>query len=97
MKEGFEEAGLGYKAALAGLELAEVRLRQRRVQEAEGLALQCADVFIALRVRRELMAAVLVVRQAAETHYLDLAVLQHAIHLLHKEDRDPTASPLEEP
>jgi tetratricopeptide (TPR) repeat protein len=97
VKAGFEEAGLGYKAALAGLELAEVWLRQRRVQEAESLALQCADAFIALRVRRELMAAVLVVHQAAETHYLDLAVLRHAIHVLHKEDRDPTASPLAEP
>ena len=97
VKEGFEEAGLGYKAALAGLELAEVQLRQRRVPEAESLALQCADVFITLRIRRELMATVLVLRKAAETHFLDLALLQHAIHLLHHEDRHPTASPLEGP
>ncbi|HEY0556223.1 MAG TPA: hypothetical protein VGG20_18360, partial [Thermoanaerobaculia bacterium] len=96
VKEGFEEAGLGYKAALAGLELAEVQLRRRRVPEAESLALQCADVFITLRIRRELMATVLVLRKAAETHLLDLSLLQHAIHLLHKEDRHPTASLLEE-
>jgi tetratricopeptide (TPR) repeat protein len=97
VKEGFEEAGLGYKAALAGLELAEVQLRQRRVPEAESLALQCADVFIALRIRRELMATVLVLRKAAETHLLDLSLLQHTIHLLYKEDRHPTASPLDGP
>jgi tetratricopeptide (TPR) repeat protein len=97
VKEGFEEAGLGYKAAIAGLELAEVWLHQRHVPKAEILALQCADVFIALGIRRELMAAILVVRKAAETHYLDLTVLQHALHLLRKEDRNPGASPLEEP
>lgn len=97
VKEGFEEAGLGYKAALAGLELAAVWLRQHRGQEAERLALQCADVFIALQIRGELMASILVLRKAAETQYLNLTILQHAIHVLHKEDRNPTASPLEEP
>jgi hypothetical protein len=97
VKEGFEEAGLGYKAALAGLELAAVWLRQHRGQEAERLALQCADVFIALHIRGELMASILVLRKAAETQYLNLTILQHAIHVLHKEDRNPTASPLEEP
>jgi tetratricopeptide (TPR) repeat protein len=97
VKEGFEEAGLGYKAALAGLELAEVWLFQNRVAEAESVALECANVFIALGIRRELLASVLVLRMAAETKCLNLAILQYTLHLLHQEDRNPATSPLEEP
>jgi tetratricopeptide (TPR) repeat protein len=83
VKEGFEQAGLGYKAALAGLELAEVWLFQNRVAEAESVALECADVFLALGIRRELLAVMLVLRKAAETKCLNLAILQYTLHLLH--------------
>jgi tetratricopeptide (TPR) repeat protein len=97
VKEGFEEAGLGYKAALAGLELGAVWLQQGHVEEAEGIVLECADAFIALRIQRELMVSVLVLRKAAETRYLNLKLLQHVIGLLHKEERLPSASPQAEP
>jgi tetratricopeptide (TPR) repeat protein len=97
VKEGFEEAGLGYKAALAGLELGAVWLQQGHLQEAESVVLECADAFIALRIQREHMASILVLRKAAETRYLNLKLLQHVIGLLHKEERIPNASPREEP
>jgi tetratricopeptide (TPR) repeat protein len=97
VKQGFEEAGLGYKAALAGLELGAVWLRQGRLAEAERMVSECAAVFISLQIRRELRVSILVIRQAVETRHLNLTVLQHVIDLLHKAERDPNAPTLEEP
>ncbi len=97
VKQGFEEVGLGYKAALAGLELGAVWLRQDRFQDAERIVLTCADVFLSLQIRRELMAAILMLRQAAEARYLSLSALQRVISLLRDEERDSKAPPLEEP
>jgi hypothetical protein len=97
VKQGFEEAGLGYKAALAGLELGAVWLRQGRLAEAERIVSECAAVFISLQIRRELRVSILVIRQAVETQHLNLTVLQHVIDLLHKAERDPNAPALEEP
>jgi len=95
--QGFEEAGLGYKAALAGLELGAVWLHKGRFQDAEKMVLTCADVFLSLQIRRELMAAILMLRQAAEARYLSLSALQRVISLLREEERDSKAPPLEEP
>ncbi|MFL6259135.1 MAG: hypothetical protein ACJ76Y_05430 [Thermoanaerobaculia bacterium] len=97
VKQGFEAAGLGYKAALAGLELGAVWLQQGSFAEAEEIVLQCADVFLALGIRRELVASLLMVRKAAESRYLSLTALQRLIDQLHKEERSPRATPPEEP
>jgi tetratricopeptide (TPR) repeat protein len=56
-KQGFEEAGLGYNAALSSLDLADVCLRQGNAAEAERSALEAIYVFYALRVHREALAA----------------------------------------
>ena len=96
VKEGFEAAGLGYKAALAGLELGAVWLQQGSLQQAEGIVLECADVFLVLRIRRELLASILVLRKTAETRYLNLPLLQSVIGMLHREDRNPKVSPRDE-
>jgi tetratricopeptide (TPR) repeat protein len=97
VKEGFEEAGLGYKAALAGLELGSVWFQQGSFARAEEIVLECADVFLSLGIRRELVASLLMVRKAAESRYLSLTALQHVIDQLHKEERSPRATPPEEP
>lgn len=96
-KQGFEEAGLGYKAALAGLELGAVWLHQGRLEEAEGIVRECVKAFLSLGIRRELLASIRVLQKAVETRYLSLATLQHVIDLLHKAERNPKASPPEEP
>jgi len=97
VKQGFEEAGLGYKAALAGLELGSVWFQQGNFDDAEELVLKCADVFLSLSIRRELTAALLMVRKAAEARHLSFTTLQKVIDLLHKEERSPRATPPEEP
>jgi hypothetical protein len=72
-------------------------MQQGCLQQAEEIVLKCADVFLALRIRRELMASILVLRKAAETRYLNLTLLQRVIGLLHREDRNPTTPPRDEP
>ena len=97
VKQGFEEAGLGFKAALAGLELGAVWFQQGNFDDAEQIVLECADVFLSLGIRRELMASLLLVRKAAESRHLSFTTLQKVIDLLHKEERSPRATPPEEP
>jgi tetratricopeptide (TPR) repeat protein len=97
VKQGFEEAGLSYKAALAGLELGSVWFQQGNFSDAEDIVLECADVFLSLGIRRELMASLLVIRKAAESRYLSLGALQKVIDQLHKEERSPRDTPPEEP
>jgi tetratricopeptide (TPR) repeat protein len=97
VKQGFEEAGLGYKAALAGLELGAVWFQQGNFDDAEKIVLQCADVFLRLSIRRELTASLLLLRKAAEARHLSFTTLQTVIDLLHKEERSPRATPPEEP
>jgi hypothetical protein len=91
VRQGFEEAGLGYKAALAGLELAAVLLRQDRVQEGEKIVLECAAVFLSLQIRRELQASVLVLQTAAKMRQLKVSTLYEIIDRLRKGEQDAHA------
>ncbi|HEY3571920.1 MAG TPA: hypothetical protein VGP73_28580 [Thermoanaerobaculia bacterium] len=97
VKQGFEELGLGYNAALAGLELGSVWFQQGSFAAAEELVLECADVFLALNIRRELLASLVVVRKAAEKRHLSFTALQKVIKQLHREERSPNATAPEEP
>ncbi|HSS47340.1 MAG TPA: hypothetical protein VLX28_00205 [Thermoanaerobaculia bacterium] len=87
VKAGFEEIGLGYKAALVGLELGAVWLQQERLEAAEGMALECTDRFLAMGIQRELLASILVLRKAAETRCLTLALLRQVIGTLEEGER----------
>ncbi|HSS77054.1 MAG TPA: hypothetical protein VLV54_09945 [Thermoanaerobaculia bacterium] len=89
VKAGFEEIGLGYKAALVGLELGAVWLRQNRLEAAAEMALECSDVFLAMGIQRELVASILVLRKAAETRGLTVALLHQVIDTLQVGERGP--------
>ncbi|HEX9944690.1 MAG TPA: hypothetical protein VGG03_21985 [Thermoanaerobaculia bacterium] len=84
VKQGFEEAHLGYKAALAGLELGAVLLRQGKSEQAKREVLAAADVFIALKVQREARASVLLLRKAFERRLADAVLLDYVIGLLRR-------------
>lgn len=96
VKHGFEETGLTYKAALAGLELGAVWLRQGRVDEAAKAVLECTDVFLSLQIQREFLASVMMLRKAVEMKYLNLTLLRQVIAFLYKPERDPGARPYPE-
>jgi tetratricopeptide (TPR) repeat protein len=86
VRNGFEAAGLGYKAALAGLELGAVLIRQGRSDAAAREILTAADVFTALGVGREAGASVLLLRQAVHQQIVDGALLEYVIGLLRRGD-----------
>jgi tetratricopeptide (TPR) repeat protein len=65
VRDGFLEHGIPYEAAQVTLELAAISLRTGRSAEAEGRAREALEVFGALRVEREAMAAFLLTRWAA--------------------------------
>jgi hypothetical protein len=96
VKQGFTETGLPYKAALAGLELGAVWLRQNRAEDAVRVVLESTDVFLSLQIQRELFASVLMLRKAAEMKYLNLTLLRRVIDFLYRPERDPRARPYPE-
>ena len=94
---GFEQAGLGYKAALAGLELGLVRLRRGQTGAAIQEVLAAVDVFLSLGIAREAGASVLLLRKTLDRKILDAALLEHVIGQLQRTEKaaggpfEPTA------
>jgi tetratricopeptide (TPR) repeat protein len=89
MAEGFREEKLGYKAALASLELALVLRKADREEEARQVVLKAADAFLKLGIHREAVAAMLVLRKACEQGEATTALLQSAIYFLSRAEYDP--------
>lgn len=89
MAEGFREEKLGYKAALASLELALVLRKAGREEEARQVVLKAADAFLRLGVHREAVAAMLVLRKASEQREATTALLQSAIYFLSRAEYNP--------
>lgn len=89
-RRGFEDAGVRYHAAIAGLDLAVVRLRQGRQKDARDLVLDCVRVFLELRIHREALAAVLVLQRAFEKGLEADALLDKARDFLRRIEQDPT-------
>jgi tetratricopeptide (TPR) repeat protein len=73
VREEFQQRGQVYVAAIAGLELAAVWLRQGRTEEVRRLVLETLEVFRSRYVARESIAALLMLRDALER---DLATLE---------------------
>jgi tetratricopeptide (TPR) repeat protein len=88
-RRGFEEAGVRYHAAIAGLDLAVVWLQQGQRERARDLVLECAQVFLELRVHREALAAVLVLQRAFEKGLAADALLDKAREFLRRIEQDP--------
>jgi tetratricopeptide (TPR) repeat protein len=82
IRYGFEEHELPYSAALVTLELAAVRLRQGREDAARILVLEAAEVFSTLRIRREGLAAVVLLRRAFEQRVATVSLLDGVIELM---------------
>jgi hypothetical protein len=91
VRRGFAEADLRYKAALAGLELSAVHLRQGRPDDARERALEAFAVFARLDIGREVVAALLVLRDAFEQRLATAALLEGVIARLARLEREPAA------
>jgi tetratricopeptide (TPR) repeat protein len=86
VKEGFAEIKLPYKAALASLELAAVLLRQGDREGSRAEVLPAAEVFLALKIQREALATVLLLKERAQRDQVDAVLLDYVIRLLRREE-----------
>lgn len=89
-RKGFGDAGMRYHAALTGLDLASIFLRRKRPAEARDVVLEATAVFIDLRIQREALGAVLMLKSVFEAGVEARAILDDAIHFLRRIEYDPT-------
>ena len=88
-RQGFDEIGVRYHAAIAGLDLAVVWLRQGRQDEARDLVLDSVRVFLELRIHREALAAVMVLQRAFEKGLEAGALLEKVREFLRRIEQNP--------
>lgn len=89
VKDGFEEEGMGFAAALASLELALVWMRQGYHSLAEELALETVEVFVTLRIRREAFGALMILKDAIEKQTATVSLLEDVVEHLRRSDVNP--------
>jgi tetratricopeptide (TPR) repeat protein len=87
----FEEAELGYQAALAALDLGAVWLRQNRAHAAFELIEHAAETFVAIGVGREALGALALLQQACEQESVDVALVHQVSAFLRRLEHDPGA------
>jgi tetratricopeptide (TPR) repeat protein len=88
-RSGFEALDLSFKAAITGLELAAVHLRQGRAEDARVRALAAIEVFSQLGIGRETFATLLVLRNAFERRIAPVGLLEGVIKRLSHLEREP--------
>ncbi|MBV8200039.1 MAG: hypothetical protein JOZ15_05380 [Acidobacteria bacterium] len=88
-RAGFAENGQVYPAALAGLDLAALWARQGRIRDVFDLAEEMIVAFRALRVAREAVAALLVLKRACQYGGQVLDLIEIATDLLRDLERQP--------
>ena len=84
VKRGFEEAGTGFHAALAGLDLALTLVCQGRWDEAVAETLQSAAMFEALTVYREALGVVIFLEQEFQRRRGSVALLENTVWFLRR-------------
>jgi hypothetical protein len=77
-KKGYEKAGLLFKAALAGLELAAVWFRQGKTAQVKGIVGELVTAFSRVRVEREAIAALLMLHKALARDRATLELIEQA-------------------
>jgi tetratricopeptide (TPR) repeat protein len=94
VRDSFQEQGLAYDAAIASLYLGMVLLSQNRPGEARPILLEAVQVFSDLRIGREAMGAVLLLRQSAEMEQETarlLNLVSQVAAFLRRAELDPNA------
>lgn len=89
VRTGFAEAELPYDAALVSLALAEVWLRAGRTHEIKVLVDEMLAIFRARQIRREAIAALLMLREALEQEGATVSLLRTVASELERLEREP--------
>jgi len=88
-RAGFAENGQVYPAALVGLDLAALWARQGRVKAVFALAEEMIVTFRALRIAREAVAALLILKRACQNGGQILELIEITVDLLRSLERQP--------
>lgn len=89
VRQDFREEGLGYKEALAALELAIVLRKAGREEEAHGIIVEASEAFLSLGVHREALAAMLVLRTASQRGVETPNLLRSTLRFLMRAENNP--------
>jgi tetratricopeptide (TPR) repeat protein len=87
-RKGFEEHSFRFRAALAGLDLAEIWLREGRLQEVTSLAEEVHQVFVDLKIGREAQRAARYFAQACKAGIVTANVIRYVADFLNRFERD---------
>ena len=89
LRESFQQGGLEYETALAGLELLDIWLRDGRTQGASELAREVLTVFEDLGVESEALRAVRFLDEACRHQQASAALVQRVVHFLRRLEWEP--------
>ncbi|HEV3456274.1 MAG TPA: hypothetical protein VHG32_06920 [Thermoanaerobaculia bacterium] len=92
-RQGFATAGNPYHTALVALDLAAVWLRQGKTEQVRQLVEEMIATFRALRIAREAVAALLILRQACDRDEATLDRVRTVAMLLTELERQPRRQP----
>jgi tetratricopeptide (TPR) repeat protein len=90
-KQGFSEVGRPFDSALVSLELAAVLMIQKRPGEAEELVVEAARVFSAMRIEREALMAVLMLKRSFEMREASAELVEEVAAFVRRSENDPNA------
>lgn len=97
VQDGFLRRQRQYEAAMVGLELTAVLLRQGKTGDAEQAASQALETFQALKINSEARKAVLYLREACRRKTATAALAQTVLRFLQRLERDPSLRFLPQP
>ena len=85
-REGFTEAGLSFHVALLALEVAMVLVSQGRVDEAQREVIAAREIFLAIKVYREYLSAVIYLEECFRRQEATAEVLEKTIAFLRRRE-----------
>jgi hypothetical protein len=92
VRAGYESVELPYDAALASLDLAAIWLQRGRTSEVKDLVDETVAIFRARNIRREAIAALLMLREALQKEQATVALLRTVASELQRLEREPARS-----
>jgi tetratricopeptide (TPR) repeat protein len=86
---GYESVGRHYHAAIAALDLAAALLSQGKSEEAMSVVLEAAETFIQLQIQREVLQAVILLRDAFRMETATLEMVEEVASFLRRTQLEP--------
>lgn len=93
VRAGFVREGLGFHAAMAGLDLAYLYVEEGRTEEVKKLAEEMVPIFMAQDIHREAAAALLLFQEAARQETVTLSMLKEIVAYMGRVRTEPARKP----